>query len=241
MSKQVSVEFKDWDRVVLGLDEFSRNNVAFRQEVLMQLGSLLVTLIVRRAPVNTGAYARSWRITNLTPNEVIVSTNIDPKLFVILEFSGAKAHVERPRVKSVMRFVIAGQELFATIVDHPGSAARPHVRPAVRELASRAEGIIYAVTTRHFPTLLKRASAKAARAHGYTGKIPPKQVGRSRTDVTANIGRGTKGKISAQLTSRKTGRKRIRIRGLRRVGTAEKQKAGSKVGGVKSRSAEQSV
>lgn len=225
--------FKDWDKLDISLNEFQLGNRAFVNDVLFQLANTLVTLIQRFAPKRTGNYARSWVIGGQAGNKIKVFSLANPRLFVMLEFSGSPPHEIRTRNRDALAFIDRGGNLrFAQVVLHPGFKARPHLRPAMMELNRRSKGIVYNAVSRHF-SLLKREGAKAAQAHGYkrvgTGRIGTfgrSNVGRTSVDVTANIGRGNKGKISAQLLSRRSFKKRIKIRGLRRVGTSEGKKAG---------------
>jgi len=229
------IKYEGVDRLDLAFDEIARNSHAFVSEVLMQLANRLLFHIALLAPVRTGAYVRSWRIMSQTPTQVVVGTR-ERRLFVLLEFAGARSHQILPKNKEALRFLVGGQEIIVSIVNHPGMRARPHLRPAMRRLRDEAKGMVYAIMVRHFPTLLRKEGAKAARANGWN-QVPPrqagrrqsgKQIGRSTKDTSANIGRGTKGSIRAQLTSRFTGRKRIRRAGLHRVGTGERTKSAGK-------------
>ena len=221
----------DWDRLDLALKEFQIKNREFVQDLLFELANTLLNLIIQRAPVDTGEYVKSWGIMEQTPTSIKVGSFADPRLFVMLEFTGASPHTIQPSTAEFLHWkTIDGQDRFARIVFHPGMKPQPHVRPAMLELQHRVKGIVYAVSARHF-TLLKVEGQKAAMANGYRRPIRVASAGRSNigrpnVDVTANIGRGTKGKISAQLLSRISFKKRIKIQGLRRVGTSEKKKAG---------------
>jgi len=237
VAKQTSVQFKNWDQVHISLREFQINNREFTQDVLWNFANFLITEIQRRAPIRTGAYARSWRITSQTTTTITVRSSAPPWLFIILEF-GSRGHLIVPRNREALRFQVGSEVIFRTSTNHPGTKPKPHVRPALRALKRAAPGMIMNLTSIHFSRLMREVGEKAARQLGFTGKLG-RSVGRTTKDVTANIGRGTKGKISAQLTSRKSYKKRIRVTGLRRVGTAEKKKVGFKVGGKKSKSGEQ--
>jgi hypothetical protein len=178
-------------------------------------------LIVARAPFRTGAYARSWVILSQTATSITVGSTADPRLFVMLEFTGAVPH------KIDSAFKIGDQWFY--IKTHPGFKARPHVRPAMKQLESMTLGIVYSLMDVHFPKLMRGEGRRTAQRLGFRGIGRPRagphsqlrsNVGRTTVDTTANIGRGTKGSITAQLTSRRTFRKRIRVRGTRRVGTS---------------------
>lgn len=194
----------------------------YRSQVLNLLANRLLTLIAQFAPARTGAYIRSWRVLARGPETITVGSTADPRLFVMLEFTGAQPHTIEPGGQSLRFQLRTGEIIFAKIVSHPGMKARPHLRPAMRMLASEAEGIAYAAMEGNFK-FLKGHASRAARSAGYRKEIPPRQTARNVKDTTANIGRGNKGNISAQLTSRFTGRKRIRRGGLVRVGTSEKR------------------
>lgn len=213
----IRADFKNWDHLYVTLDQFVTKNQAFVSDALFQLGNTLLNLIKERVPVDTGQYINSWRILNQNANTITVGSTADPALFIILEFSGARPH--KIEGNPILHFELGGQEVFVTSVNHPGMKPQPHLRPAIEELKKMAKGIIYRTMARHF-TLLEREGAKfgetEVRARGTSN------IGRSSIDVTPNIGRGTKGRIHAQLTSRKTFRKRIRIKGTRRVGTSIK-------------------
>lgn len=49
---------------------------------------------------------------------------------------GTRPHIIRPRTKQALRFVIGGRVVFAKVVHHPGTRARPFLDKALREVAA---------------------------------------------------------------------------------------------------------
>jgi hypothetical protein len=50
---------------------------------------------------------------------------------------GTKPHVIRPKNAKVLRFNVGGQVVFARVVNHPGTRARPFLDRALREVAAQ--------------------------------------------------------------------------------------------------------
>lgn len=50
---------------------------------------------------------------------------------------GTRPHVIRPKTKQALRFRIGGRTVFAKVVNHPGTRARPFLDRALREVAAR--------------------------------------------------------------------------------------------------------
>lgn len=115
----------------------------------------LVKEIKRRAPKDTGAYARQWAIRHRkrnTPYKTVIRIspgnrklpgpyNYDniryDQLFKWLEFEGTQSHIITPRKASILRFEYpkgSGQIIFRHRVRHPGTKPTPHVRPAMRDI-----------------------------------------------------------------------------------------------------------
>lgn len=229
-------------------------------QYLNVMASRFLDKLTKFAPIDTGEYLRSWRVIAQESNRIVIAPSNIPRigtrgsplgggggnstgnltnqqLAVILEFSGANQHEIRPRTPGgALRVTSGGGEFFFTLVNHPGTRPRPHIRPALAELMREAKGVAYAVLASTIPAknrAWKNSMTKAARANGYEGPIPPKQVGRSSIDTSANIGRGTKASFGPKLSRGLSG-KRLRARGLTRlVGSSESGRKGiTKIGGT---------
>lgn len=73
-----------------------------------------------------GQLSRTW---TLRP-QYTISTDVEYASFV---HDGTRPHVIRPRNAQVLRFVVDGRVVFARVVHHPGTRARPFIDRAVRE------------------------------------------------------------------------------------------------------------
>lgn len=50
---------------------------------------------------------------------------------------GTRPHIIRPRTKQALRFKVGGRTVFATVVHHPGTRARPFLDRALATVARR--------------------------------------------------------------------------------------------------------
>lgn len=94
--------------------------------------------VVNRAkilcPVDTGRLrasirGRANRTWTLRP-QFTVSTNVD---YAPMVHDGTRPHTIRPRTKQALKFTVGGQVVFAKVVHHPGTRARPFLDRALRE------------------------------------------------------------------------------------------------------------
>lgn len=89
------------------------------------------------APVNTGRLRASIRIESrrlLTLRSVYtIGSDVSYAGYV---HDGTRPHTIRPKRAQALRFVIGGRVVFAKVVHHPGTRARPFLDRAVREIAS---------------------------------------------------------------------------------------------------------
>jgi len=111
---------------IIGLDKIKRSFNDFKfigpkvtQRFLQMIGDEAVNLLKLNTPVDTGSLANSWRVMSLGQDYVDVGTDQMDILTYLTE--GTKPHIIRPRNKSVLRFEIGGEEIFTTLVNHPGT------------------------------------------------------------------------------------------------------------------------
>ena len=88
------------------------------------------------APVRTGRLrssirAEEPRIFSLR-GSVKVGSDLEYAAFVN---DGTRPHIIRPRRAQVLRFTVGGRTVFAKVVHHPGTRARPFLDQAAREIA----------------------------------------------------------------------------------------------------------
>lgn len=88
------------------------------------------------APVDTGRLRASIRadpprLLTLRPS-VKVGSDVE---YAGMVHDGTRPHVIRPRRAQVLRFQVGGRVVFARVVNHPGTRARPFLDRALREVA----------------------------------------------------------------------------------------------------------
>lgn len=108
---------------------------ASRRE-LREASRLVVNRAKVLAPVDTGRLRASIRadpprLLTLRPS-VTVGTDVEYASWV---HDGTRPHVIRPRRAQVLRFQVGGRTVFARVVNHPGTRARPFLDRALREVA----------------------------------------------------------------------------------------------------------
>ncbi|WP_280329602.1 HK97 gp10 family phage protein [Nocardia wallacei] len=104
---------------------------------MRRLGQRIEANAKRRVPVRTGALKRSigHSVSRRGPVvRLLVFARARHARFIE---EGTRPHVIRPRNARALRFEIGGRVVFAQRVNHPGTAARPFLRDAVREELAR--------------------------------------------------------------------------------------------------------
>lgn len=87
------------------------------------------------APVDTGRLRASGKIKytgffTFRP-KAVVSFDVE---YAQMVHDGTRPHIIRPRTAKALRFVIGGQVVYARVVHHPGTRARPFLDRALREV-----------------------------------------------------------------------------------------------------------
>ena len=90
------------------------------------------------APVDTGRLRASIRIesrrTFTLRSVYTIGSDVE---YADMVHGGTRPHIIRPRTKQVLRFRIGGRTVFARVVHHPGTKARPFLDRALREVAAQ--------------------------------------------------------------------------------------------------------
>lgn len=89
------------------------------------------------APVDTGRLRASIegrlnRTWTLRP-QFTVGSNVE---YAQMVHDGTRPHIIRPRNARALRFVVGGQVVYARVVHHPGTRARPFLDRALREVTA---------------------------------------------------------------------------------------------------------
>jgi HK97 gp10 family phage protein len=98
------------------------------------------------APVDTGRLRASIRVesrrTFTFRSVYTVGSNVEYAGFVN---DGTRPHVIRPRNAQALRFRVGGRVVYARVVNHPGTRAKPFLDRALREVAA-SRGYSFRVT-----------------------------------------------------------------------------------------------
>ena len=88
------------------------------------------------APVDTGRLRASIRIESrrTLPLRSVYTVGSDVE-YARMVHDGTRPHVIRPKTANVLRFRVGGRWVYAKVVHHPGTKARPFLDRAVREVA----------------------------------------------------------------------------------------------------------
>lgn len=131
----------------------------FVQDTLDELGNRLVELIQQFAPKDTGEYAGSWRVSEVTENKVVVSSPDNLK-FVIFEFTGARPHKIKGEPLAWEGGKFGPGMHFAFSVWHPGINKQPHVRPAMNQLIQTEANQIITRNAKKHLSIFSRSAIK---------------------------------------------------------------------------------
>lgn len=101
---------------------------------LRRVGPMALNRSKILCPVDTGRLRASLRgnlsrTWTLRP-QYTISTDVE---YATMVHDGTRPHTIRPRNAQVLRFVVDGRVVFARVVHHPGTRARPFIQRAVEE------------------------------------------------------------------------------------------------------------
>lgn len=87
------------------------------------------------APVDTGRLRASGKIrySGLFSFRAKATVVFDVD-YAQMVHDGTRPHIIRPRRAKALRFVVGGQVVYARVVHHPGTRARPFLDQALREI-----------------------------------------------------------------------------------------------------------
>jgi hypothetical protein len=98
-------------------------------------------------PVDTGRLRASGRMDMGMGPKGPKGTVSYPVQYAAAVHDGSSPHVIKARKAKVLRFRVGGRTVYARQVMHPGSAGRPFLRDAAKEVA-RAEGLTFRYSAR---------------------------------------------------------------------------------------------
>lgn len=125
-------------RIRLDRAELNRTITNATRTELREAGRQVVNRAKVLAPVRTGRLRSSIRaepprILSLR-GSLTVGSDLEYAAFVN---DGTRPHEIRPRTKQVLKFTVGGRTVYAKVVHHPGTRARPFLDQALREVAAQ--------------------------------------------------------------------------------------------------------
>jgi hypothetical protein len=107
-----------------------------------QRGDTAARQVVARAkvlaPVDTGRLRSSIRVERRSflgfRSRWTIGSDVE---YADMVHDGTRPHIIRPRRAKALRFRVGGQVVFAKVVRHPGTRARPFLDRALREVSAR--------------------------------------------------------------------------------------------------------
>jgi len=148
MAKFISstVDIKNIDAYFKNIESQFKN---VKETILIQSQKLLLENLQRLAPRNSGDYANSWKLGEITEDTASIITPMG-NLFIILEFTGSPGHEIKANKKKSLKFVTkSGDTVFVVRVkDNKGFSKIPHAQPALE------------LTLKALPKILKKELAE---------------------------------------------------------------------------------
>lgn len=122
-----SVASADVHKIAEALRRTGADSEATTMKTLIESANTLMTEMVVRVPVDSGDLRNSISV-RVEGNKVKVGPTMPYSAYV--EF-GTRPHEIRPKSSDgVLRFKVNGNDVYARVVNHPGTKAQPFVRPA---------------------------------------------------------------------------------------------------------------
>lgn len=116
------------------------------QNVLVNSATYIKADMESRAPVRTGRLRQSIKI-DVHQDRIVIGPHTEYAAFV--EF-GTKPHVIRPKGKKALSFFVGGQRITVKSVNHPGTRAKPFVRPAFEDWVDTLGALVAEANVKRF-------------------------------------------------------------------------------------------
>ena len=121
------------DRAALNRTITNASRKELREASRQVVNRAKVLVPVRTGRLRSSIRAEPPRIFSLR-GSVTVGSDLE---YAAMVNDGTRPHVIRPRNAKVLRFTVGGQVVFARVVNHPGTKARPFLDRALREVAAQ--------------------------------------------------------------------------------------------------------
>lgn len=124
-------------RIRLDRAELNRTITNATRTELREAGRQVVNRAKILAPVDTGRLRASIRAEPPRIFSLRGSLTVGSDLeYAAMVNDGTRPHTIRPRTAQALRFTVGGRVVFARVVHHPGTRARPFLDRALQEVAA---------------------------------------------------------------------------------------------------------
>lgn len=126
-------------RLDLNGPELDKQTITIGRRRMASLQRRVANQARQDVPVRTGNLGRQVKEGDIRvagPRTVSGSVRDDAK-YAVFVHDGTRAHVIRPRHAKALRFMVGGRVVFAKMVRHPGTKARPFLRNAGMRVAAQ--------------------------------------------------------------------------------------------------------
>ena len=119
--------------------ELNNQSLSFGRRRMASLQRRIANQARADAPTRAGNLGRQVKQGHIgVPGPRTVSGSVrDDADYALYVHEGSRPHLIRPRNAKALRFQIGGRTVFAKLVRHPGTKARPFLRNAGLRVASR--------------------------------------------------------------------------------------------------------
>lgn len=118
---ELTIDTSGWDKTVKAFPNVIAKAI---QMTALELNAN----IAKEAPKKKGRLAGSWLATLLNPLVWVINSNV---IYRWMVNDGTPPHEIRPMNAKCLHFIVGGDEVFCTLVNHPGTEANPYVDRAV--------------------------------------------------------------------------------------------------------------
>jgi hypothetical protein len=144
----VKTQWEGLTEYIRDLKTIDTNSPKVQKEFLLLVEQVVLDVIKRNSPVDTGELAASWKVTARGRDYIELDTDQPEKFFAVV--NGQAPHVIRAKNANVLHYFVGGQEFFNVEVNHPGTTPNNFMRPILRALDEMMNNIMSALIAKYY-------------------------------------------------------------------------------------------
>jgi len=139
------IKIEGLSKVIKDLD-FEKSVDKLTQDIMFTAANILIKLIQKQAPRQSGEYAKSWVIQRTSAESITIGSSKE-KIFLILEYGRG---VVRPTKKKVLHWIDpkSGEDVFVML--SKATKPQPHLRPALARFEKLLPDIVAGKISKHW-------------------------------------------------------------------------------------------